>query len=57
MAVKVIKLSPHIPNEASFAIKNIEGSSFLINFISSNSEMKHNQKQKLLEIDEIGTEP
>ncbi len=54
MAVKIIKLSPHIPNEASFAIKNIEGSSFLINFISSNSEMKHNQKQKLLEIDEIG---
>lgn len=54
MAVKVIKLSPHIPNEASFAIKNIEGSSFLINFISSNAEIKHNQKQKLLEIDEIG---
>ncbi len=54
MAVKVIKLSPHIPNEASFAIKNIEGASFLINFISSNSEIKHNQKQKLLEIDEIG---
>ncbi|PKQ65946.1 endopeptidase La [Labilibaculum filiforme] len=53
MAVKVIKLSAHIPNEASFAIKNIEGSSFLINFISSNSEIKHNQKQKLLEIDEI----
>lgn len=54
MAVKVIKLTPHIPNEASFAIKNIEGSSFLINFISSNAEIKHNQKQKLLEIDEIG---
>jgi ATP-dependent Lon protease len=54
MAVKVIKLSPHVPNEASFAIKNIEGTSFLINFVSSNSEIKHNQKQKLLEIDEVG---
>ena len=53
MAIKVIKLSPHIPSEASFAIKNIEGSSFLINFISSNSEVKHNQKQKLLEFDNI----
>jgi len=53
MAIKVIKLSPHIPSEASFAIKNIEGSSFLINFISSNSEVKHNQKQKLLEYDNI----
>ncbi|MDE5418259.1 LON peptidase substrate-binding domain-containing protein [Labilibaculum sp. DW002] len=54
IAIKVIKLSPQIPNEATFAIKNIEGSSFLINFISSNSEIKHTQKQKLLEIDEIG---
>jgi ATP-dependent Lon protease len=53
MAIKVIKYSQHIPNEASFAIKNIEGSSFLINFISSNSEIKHEKKQQLLEIDEI----
>jgi len=53
MAVKVIKYSQHIPNEATFAIKNIEGSSFLINFISSNSEMKHQRKQKLLEYDDI----
>ena len=53
IAIKVIKLSPHVPNEASFAIKNIEGSSFLINFISGNSEIKHDKKQRLLEIDEI----
>ena len=53
IAIKVIKLSQHIPNEASFAIKNIEGSSFLINFISSNSEIKHDQKQRLLEFDNI----
>ena len=43
-------MSPQIPNEATFAIKNIEGSSFLINFISSNSEMKLNKKQGLLDI-------
>ncbi|RUT79361.1 endopeptidase La [Ancylomarina longa] len=53
MAIKVIKYSQHIPNEATFAIKNIEGSSFLINFISSNSEMKHQRKQKLLEYGDI----
>ncbi len=51
IAIKVIKLSPQIPNEATFAIKNIEGSSFLINFISSNSEMKLSKKQGLLDID------
>jgi ATP-dependent Lon protease len=50
IAIKVIKLSPQIPNEATFAIKNIEGSSFLINFISSNSEMKLSKKQGLLDI-------
>ncbi|MFA8434512.1 MAG: endopeptidase La [Marinifilaceae bacterium] len=53
MAMKVIKYSPHIPNEATFAIKNIEGTSFLINFISSNSEIKVEEKQKLLEIEDI----
>ncbi|MHC1691153.1 MAG: endopeptidase La [Bacteroidales bacterium] len=37
-ALLVIKLSPHLPQEASFAIKNIEGHSFLINFISSSME-------------------
>ena len=37
-ALLVIKLSPHLPQEAAFAIKNIEGHSFLINFISSSME-------------------
>ncbi len=36
MALKIIKESPNIPSEAAFAIKNIESSSFLINFVSSN---------------------
>jgi len=53
IAIKVIKLSPHIPNEATFAIKNIEGSSFLINFISSNSEIKLKKKQGLLDISSL----
>ena len=53
IAIKVIKLTPQVPNEATFAIKNIEGSSFLINFISSNSEMKLSKKQGLLDIDTL----
>ncbi|MCT4615849.1 MAG: endopeptidase La [Marinifilaceae bacterium] len=53
LALKVIKYSSHIPNEAGFAIKNIEGSSFLINFISSNSEVSQFEKQELLEIDSL----
>jgi ATP-dependent Lon protease len=37
-ALHIIKLSPHLPQEAAFAIKNIEGHSFLINFISSSMD-------------------
>ncbi len=40
LALHIIKLSPHLPQEAAFAIKNIEGYSFLINFISSSMELE-----------------
>jgi ATP-dependent Lon protease len=36
LAIEIIKESPNIPTEATFAIKNIESSPFLINFVSSN---------------------
>lgn len=49
LALQIIKESPNIPSEASFAIKNIESNSFLINFISSNMNLEVKDKQKLLE--------
>ena len=49
LSLQIIKLSPHIPSEAGFAIKNIESSTFLINFISSNLNINVIEKQKLLE--------
>jgi ATP-dependent Lon protease len=36
LAIQIIKESPNIPTEATFAIKNIESQSFLINFVTSN---------------------
>jgi len=48
-ALQIIKLSPHIPSEASFALKNIDSTSFLINFIASNMNVPVAEKQKLLE--------
>ncbi len=39
LALQIIKLSPHLPQEAAFAIRNIEGYSFLVNFISSSMEL------------------
>jgi ATP-dependent Lon protease len=49
MAINIITNSPQIPQEAGFAIRNIESPSFLINFISSNMNLDVVEKQKLLE--------
>jgi ATP-dependent Lon protease len=49
LSLKIIKLSSNIPPETSFAVKNIESSSFLINFISSSSDIRMSEKQHLLE--------
>ena len=48
-ALTIIKMSPNIPQELSFAIKNIEGFEFLINFIAANMEFeKISDKIKIL---------
>ena len=49
VALQIIKDSPNIPSEASFAIKNIESDSFLVNFVASNMNINVKDKQKLLE--------
>lgn len=53
LSLRIIKLSSNIPPEASFAVKNIENSKFLINFICSNSDIDIEDKQKLIKIDNL----
>jgi len=53
LALQIIKESPNIPSEASFAIKNIESNSFLINFVSSNMNLSVEEKQALLETNDL----
>ena len=53
MSLKIIKLSSNIPQEASFAVKNIESPEFLINFICANSNVEVHEKQALLEISDL----
>lgn len=55
LALKIINLNPNIPNEAGFAIKNIENPSFLVNFVSSNLNSSLTEKQNLLDIADINT--
>ncbi len=53
LAYKIIKDNPNIPSEATFAIKNIQSNSFLINFVSSNLNLGVAEKQHLLEIPDL----
>ncbi|WP_310557519.1 endopeptidase La [Flavobacterium sp.] len=53
LAIQIITESPNIPTEATFAIRNIESNSFLINFVSSNMNLSVVEKQELLEINNL----
>lgn len=52
-AMKIINLTPNMPQEAGFAIKNIDNNYFLINFICSNMEFPSSEKQQLLEKNDL----
>jgi ATP-dependent Lon protease len=53
LATQIIQESPNIPSEATFAIKNIESQSFLVNFVSSNMNLSVKEKQDLLAINDL----
>lgn len=53
LATQIIQESPNIPTEATFAIKNIESQSFLVNFVSSNMNLSVKEKQDLLAINDL----
>ena len=53
MSSQIIQLSPNIPSEAAIALKNIESTSFLINFISSNMNADVAEKQHMLEMNNL----
>ena len=53
LAIQIITESPNIPTEATFAIKNIESQSFLINFVSSNMNLLVDEKQALLSMNNL----
>ena len=53
LATQIIQLSPNFPSEAAMILKNIESPLFLINFVSSNLSVDVNDKQALLEQNNI----
>src|SRR3954471_11774218 len=52
-STQIVKISPNIPSDASFAINNIDSPTFLVNFISSNMTAKTEDKQKMLEVPDL----
>ena len=53
-AMQIVKLTPHLPQEAGFAIKSIEGYDFIVNFIASSTEVDNPvDKVPLLEEDHL----
>jgi ATP-dependent Lon protease len=52
-SIQIVKISPNIPSDASFAINNIESPTFLVNFISSNMNAATGDKQKMLEVPDL----
>lgn len=53
LSLKIIKENPNLPTEATFAIKNIQSNSFLVNFVSSNMNLDVKEKQELLNINNL----
>ncbi|NPA37814.1 MAG: endopeptidase La [Chlorobi bacterium] len=53
LSLRIIKSSSNLPPDASFAIRNIDNPVFLINFVCSNTDIKIEHKQELLEIDDL----
>lgn len=49
LSIKVIQDNPNLPSEAIFAVRNIENSTFLVNFVAANMNASIKNKQNLLE--------
>ena len=55
LAMQITQKSANLPFEASFALKNIDSPWFMVNFIASNLVQSMQDKQRLLEINDITT--
>ena len=53
LSIKIAQFSSQISPEASFAVKNIENSTFLINYICSNADLRVEEKQIMLSIGDL----
>ncbi|MBO7651705.1 MAG: LON peptidase substrate-binding domain-containing protein, partial [Bacteroidales bacterium] len=53
IAIKIVKMSQNAPGELAFALKNIDNPTFLVNYIATNCNCTNDEKQTLLEANEL----
>ncbi|MBQ1696009.1 MAG: endopeptidase La, partial [Bacteroidales bacterium] len=53
IAIKIVRMSQNAPGELSFALKNIDNATFLVNYIATNCNCTNDEKQTLLEANEL----
>lgn len=53
LAKKAVHLSPNLPSEATLMLDSIEDAGYLLNFITGNLNLKVEQKQLILETNEL----
>ncbi len=53
LAIQFVNLSPHLPGEAAVAVQQIDSPALLVHFIASNLQISVEEKQALLECNEL----
>jgi ATP-dependent Lon protease len=51
--LRILKMTPNIPTDPSFAIQNIENPYFLLNYVAAHLDIAVSEKQKLLELNDF----
>lgn len=53
LAMRIIRLSGNVQQEVLFALKNIEGNGYIVNFVSANVGLEKDERQSILEIEDL----
>ena len=53
ISIKIVRMSQNAPGELAFALKNIDNATFLVNYIATNCNCTNDEKQSLLETNEL----
>ena len=53
LAMRIIRMSGNVQQDVLFALKNIEGNGYIVNFIAANVGLEKDDRQTILEIEDL----